>query len=47
MAKRPEEAFALAQQHNEMGTYAAALGEDGTKEDCKSRLLLVVLWLLF
>jgi len=33
MARRPEEAFNLAQQHNEMETYAQALGEDGTKED--------------
>jgi WD repeat-containing protein 19 len=33
MAKRPEEAFQLAQGHNEMEVYASVLGDDGTPED--------------
>lgn len=33
MAKRSDEAFDLAEQHNEMGTYSRALGENGTPDE--------------
>jgi len=34
LAKRSEDAFRLAQAQKEMETYAKALGEDGTTEEC-------------
>mmetsp|Transcript_4919 Transcript_4919/g.9502 ORF Transcript_4919/g.9502 Transcript_4919/m.9502 type:complete len:1390 (-) Transcript_4919:208-4377(-) len=33
MAKRSDEAFQLAQGHNEMSKYAAALGDDGARDE--------------
>jgi hypothetical protein len=39
MAKLPEEAFALAQKHGEMDKFAEALGDNGTPDDCKFKIL--------
>lgn len=35
MAKLQDEAFILAQKHNEMDKFAEVLGSNGTPEDCK------------